>query len=97
MRLPWSHCRSILITGKGVRTRIEVPLYDIVGELSSVSRVGNELIINFVKKPQKLTTPGLETPESKKDAAKARDPSRLRQTHTIPGGEKWAESSDRYD
>lgn len=97
MRLPWSHTRNMLITGQGLRTRVEVPLYDIVGELMNVRRVGDYLIINFVKKPQKLTTPGLEPPESKKDAAKARDPSRLRQTHTIPDGEEWAKSTDRYN
>ena len=49
MRLPWSHCRNIIITGQGLRTRVEVPLYDIVGELMNVRREGGNLIINFVK------------------------------------------------
>ena len=87
----------MLITGKGYRTRIAVPLYDIEGELHSISRVGDELIINYVKKPQKLTAPGLETPVSKKDAAQTRDPGSLRQEDSVFDGEEWAKSTYRYD
>ena len=97
MRLPWSHCRNIIITGQGLRTRVEVPLYDIVGELMNVRREGGNLIINFVKKPQKLTPPGLDTPVIKKDAVETRDPGSIRQADSISNGEEWAKSTDRYD
>jgi len=97
MRLPWSHVRNVLITGKGAITRVEVPLYDIVGELYSVRRVGNDLIIKFVKIPQKLTTPGLDTPDIKKDAIKTRDAGSIRQEDRVFDYEEWAKSTDRYD
>jgi hypothetical protein len=68
-----------------------------VGELHSVRRVGNDLIINFVKLPQKLTSPGLDTPVIKKDAVEARDPSSIRQADRVFDDEEWAKSTDRYD
>jgi len=97
MGFHWSHVRNILITGKNLRTRIAIPLYDIDGELKSVRRIGNELIIDYAKKSQKLNPPGLDTPASKKDAAKTRDASSLRQADRIPSGEEWLKSTDRHD
>ena len=97
MRLPWSHCRDILISGQGLRTRIAVPLYDIQGELQSIRQVGNELIIDYVKKSQKLNPPGLGAPVTKKDAVKARNASSIRQADSISNGEERSEFADRYD
>jgi hypothetical protein len=84
MKINWSHCRSILITGNSIKTRIEIPLYDIAGDFTGVRRVGNNLIMEFVQNPKKLTPPGLETPVIKKNAVKARDPSSIRQTNPVP-------------
>ena len=97
MRLPYSHCRNIQIAFNSARTRLEIPLYDIEGEIKSISRIGNELRIDFVKKSQKLNPPGLGAPVSKKDAVKARNASSIRQEDSLFDGEEWSKSTNRYD
>ena len=98
MRLSWSHSRFIDITCKGLLTRLTIPLYDIKGKLQSVKRVGNDLIVDFVEKPQNFeNSPGFKPGIIIKYAIETRDPISLQQADSLPKKDDQTGFNDRYD